>query len=1103
MKRISQLLISFALVMFAVGDLYSQWSDNSAENDTIVAWLGDQISPALVSDGNRGAIVVWQDKRFNSSDIFAIRMHKSGKLMWTPGGEQVAQFENEQIAPVIIEDGDGGSFIAWQDHRSSGFGSVYAQQIENLDGQPQWAVNGIEVRRRGITPNLIQDGILGIIAASYAPALDKDLIAAQKVSLDADLEWGASTLPSDSASVASTETPPKLVSDFNGGAIFAWVDIRGGVDHEIYTARLDQSGSRAWTPEEIPLGTSATEGTEPAVLPDGAGGIIIAWISPQSPGSTDDLIMVQNLNGDGAKQWPSEPGVVVSTSAGSKDKVRITQADQNMYLVVWEDLSSGADKDIAAQRIASDGSLVPPLIEVVSASGAQRNPIVLANGLGEVVVAWEDHRNSTTAPDIYAQLVDASGGIAWKVNGEAVSTAPGRQEKPALAADGLGGAIIVWQDFRSGDYDIYSQRISQSGVLGEFRAITITSPTQSQEWEIGSSQRITWDFRGKIDSVSIELSRNGGQNYFAQDLLARTAPNTGSFVVDSVRGDPSQNCTVRIRAVGDEHIEKVSSVFTISPATPPAIDPNPVLQASLNDSVTISATSTDLSGVSSVSLNYRRGGARQFASVAMQRGEDDRFTGAIPPTAVTNRGLEYYVASTDSIGNSSTSDTFFVAVTFDAGVETWDIAAGSSQSSYHMISAPNQLDQTLADSIFALSGFGAYDTTSWRLFQFRDPVNVERDSLNAASFTFDPGTAYWIISARQRTIDFGAGISILTDSDYEITLHPGWNQVGNPFAFTIDWDDILAASGNPRISRPSTFRGSYLNPPTLEPFEGYFVYRFGATDTTLVFPPMEFAEPVALAKSGTESDWQLQITATCEQARDDFNFLGIDQRAALEWDRLDQPEPPPIGEFVSVYFPQHDWRRFASDYTSDYRPELGEGQIWRLNVRTNIAGSQVKLTFSGLSALPEDLSVVLLDQTLSVQQDLRQNPEYLFATGSRGATKSLLLLVGEQGFLADQTSGLGLVPTDFQVSQNFPNPFNPSTSIRFGLPNDENVTVRIYDLLGREVKTLINDEPHSAGFHVVTWTGQNKNGRAVASGLYIYRITAGAFSQTRKMLLVK
>jgi hypothetical protein len=95
------------------------------------------------------------------------------------------------------------------------------------------------------------------------------------------------------------------------------------------------------------------------------------------------------------------------------------------------------------------------------------------------------------------------------------------------------------------------------------------------------------------------------------------------------------------------------------------------------------------------------------------------------------------------------------------------------------------------------------------------------------------------------------------------------------------------------------------------------------------------------------------------------------------------------------------------------------------------------------------------------------------------------------------------VPAATRLAQNTPNPFNPQTTIAFALPRPETVTLTVHDLAGRLVRTLAADEPLTAGRHEREWWGRDDRGRPVASGVYLYRIEAGAFSETRRMTLVK
>ncbi len=101
------------------------------------------------------------------------------------------------------------------------------------------------------------------------------------------------------------------------------------------------------------------------------------------------------------------------------------------------------------------------------------------------------------------------------------------------------------------------------------------------------------------------------------------------------------------------------------------------------------------------------------------------------------------------------------------------------------------------------------------------------------------------------------------------------------------------------------------------------------------------------------------------------------------------------------------------------------------------------------------------------------------------------------------------LPKQFSLKPNYPNPFNPSTTIKYELPLSAKVTLKVYNILGQEIATLADNGTMSAGFHEAVWNGLNKYNQSVASGIYIYRITAAAingndrFTQTRKMMLIK
>ena len=95
-----------------------------------------------------------------------------------------------------------------------------------------------------------------------------------------------------------------------------------------------------------------------------------------------------------------------------------------------------------------------------------------------------------------------------------------------------------------------------------------------------------------------------------------------------------------------------------------------------------------------------------------------------------------------------------------------------------------------------------------------------------------------------------------------------------------------------------------------------------------------------------------------------------------------------------------------------------------------------------------------------------------------------------------------LVTSGYQLNQNYPNPFNPTTTLRYELPEDSFVDITIYDMLGNLVSNIVNTN-QSLGYKSVKWDATNNQGEPVSAGVYLYKIQAGDFVDTKKMILLK
>lgn len=140
------------------------------------------------------------------------------------------------------------------------------------------------------------------------------------------------------------------------------------------------------------------------------------------------------------------------------------------------------------------------------------------------------------------------------------------------------------------------------------------------------------------------------------------------------------------------------------------------------------------------------------------------------------------------------------------------------------------------------------------------------------------------------------------------------------------------------------------------------------------------------------------------------------------------------------------------------------------------------------------------DDSLS-GNSLAKNGFHVFLFEWGDSTQSLDLDTAFVGFKIKPFSVI--TPEDYQLAQNYPNPFNPETTIDFTLPINKAISLKIYNTLGQEVRTLINNREYLEGPHSVKWDGKDNNGMPVASGIYIYKLIYGNFSQSKKMTLVR
>lgn len=307
-------------------------------------------------------------------------------------------------------------------------------------------------------PVIASDGAGGaIVAWSDVRSGPNSDIYAQRVNAAGVAQWTTDGVAV--ASGAGDQSLCTIVSDGGGGAIIAWQDNRGG-NFDIYAQRLNASGVPQWTANGVALCTATADQQVPKIASDGAAGAIVVWQDTRN-GNTD--VYAQRVSAAGVPQWTAN-GVAVCTVLNTQSGQAIVADGAGGAVFVWQDGRSGTN-DIYAQRANAAGTLLWPAngVSVCSAANNQNSPALIADGSGGAIVTWYDFRTGAN-PDIYVQHVNALGSQQWGLDGAPVCVDPNVQQFPAIASDGSGGAIVAWQDARNGSGDIYAQHMSAGGT---------------------------------------------------------------------------------------------------------------------------------------------------------------------------------------------------------------------------------------------------------------------------------------------------------------------------------------------------------------------------------------------------------------------------------------------------------------------------------------------------------------------------------------------------------------------------------------------------------------------------------------------------------------
>jgi len=763
----------------------------------------------------------------------------------------------------------------------------------------------------------------------------------------------------------------RIASDGAGGAIITWEDYRTG-GYDVYAQRIDPNGYPLWTVNGVAVSTWLGSQSEPQIVSDGSGGAVIAWRDFRN-GNWD--VYAQRIDANGSVLW-SVGGVAVCTATGNIYDLQICSDGAGGAVIAWRDYRSD-DYDIYAQRINANGDDIWTTdgVGVCTVSGSQIYPDIAHVGYGTVIIVWQDIRGVDS--DIYAQGLSAQGLKRWTTSGVPVCTETGNQENPSLLPDGTHGAIITWHDFRSGSYsDIYAQRLDVDGAeQWTASGVPICMASENQRYPCIASDGSGGAIIAWTDTRSID------NNLYAQRI---DPSGTALWTVDGIPICTATGVQEDIKIVSDG-VE--GAVMTWEDYR--SFDGYPDIYAQRVDA----------------------GGDVQWITDGV---------------AVCTMGLLQDLPQLVSDGAGGAIITWRDQRTLDL-----DIYA-------HEIERDGQL------------GYPAPDISSVR--------DIPGDQGGSVYL-------YWHASR----------LDIVQNN--QISHYSIWRSLNEETALTLIHTGkarlvLTIESVDPGITMPS-IRREQLGGAT------YF-WEFVTTQDAQYLASYAKAVPTLFDSTAASSEFHyFQVIA---HTRDSQVFYTSAPDSGYSVDNL-APCPPASLTGEQSFSPEGLTITWAPNTEAD----LDCYAIYRGLAEDFVPGP------GNLIASPCD--IVYFDS------DWRWDSGYYYKVAAVDVhgNESQYALLGPTDVTGDETPD---VPLANFLAQNFPNPFNPMTTISFGLNKPGHVSISIYDASGRLVRTLVN-ERRTANRYDELWAGNDDGGRPAASGVYFYRLVAGDFLETKKMVLLR
>ncbi len=369
----------------------------------------------------------------------------------------------------------------------------------------------------------------------------------------------------------------------------------------------------------------------------------------------------------------------------------------------------------------------------------------------------------------------------------------------------------------------------------------------------------------------------------------------------------------------------------------------------------------------------------------------------------------------------------------------------------------------------------------------------------SATFQFSAGRAFWILRRGSLIIkDSVASVPIDTTGTVKIPLHAGWNLITNPFPVSVAWSYVQTLNGGIKDSIWKYNAGPSVS-ATFAPYAGYYLFNTNALDSLKVpFSGLGTVSPPPSLGKTVAGGWRVGVSVASDLSVDQGVTLGVAPGATSGLSAANYRKPRMLSAIPLAFFNRPEWDPKYATFGADIRPGVTTLEKWAFEV--DYTGRKpFELRFAGVENVPPEMHVFLVDESRARSADLRFTGSYAF-TPSTDVSK-FTVLVGTPDAVSKELASV--LPTEFALGANYPNPFNPSTTIPVAVPTASRIALRVYNILGQEIRTVFEGAVEG-GRYAFTWDGRSGAGNPVATGVYIVRLTTDTGKHfTAKMLLLK